>query len=109
MTMSTSDSVVLRQVTDDLLLVEVAGRQFLVEAACPHRKGRLRYGHVNPRNLRITCPLHYSTFDLTTGRKVAGPACRSLRVQVLTEEAGPVGEPFDPVAERPHRAGGGMS
>jgi len=74
---------VIRQVDDDRLLVEVDELRVLIEASCPHRKGRLRFGHVNPRNRRITCPLHHSTFELTTGRQVSGPPCRPLRVTVL--------------------------
>ncbi|RJQ81607.1 Rieske (2Fe-2S) protein [Pseudonocardiaceae bacterium YIM PH 21723] len=57
----------------------------LVEAECPHRKGRMRFGHINERTLRISCPLHHSTFDLTTGERVSGPACRSLRVTELED------------------------
>lgn len=80
--MSAAEPVV-RQLGDDLILIEVAGRRFLTESACPHRKGRLRYGYVNGRTLRITCPLHLSSFDLVTGRQISGPPCRKLVVADL--------------------------
>jgi len=73
----------IRSVDHEQILIEIAGRRILAAAACPHRKGRLRFGHVNPRTLRITCPLHHATFDLLTGRHVGGPACGPLRVTVL--------------------------
>ncbi|HWO67567.1 MAG TPA: Rieske (2Fe-2S) protein [Umezawaea sp.] len=78
---------VLRQLDADLLLVEVGEHRFLTQAACPHRKGRLLFGYVNDRRLRITCPLHHSTFDLTTGAQVAGPPCGDLKVTVLEGSA----------------------
>nr|WP_202446822.1 Rieske 2Fe-2S domain-containing protein [Streptomyces sp. SID5468] len=60
--------------------VTVAGCRFLIDAACPHRKGRLVHGYVNARSLRITCPLHHSSFELATGRPVTGPATEPLAV-----------------------------
>ncbi|WP_432871312.1 Rieske (2Fe-2S) protein [Microbispora rosea] len=87
MTGDTGGPVSLRQIAPDLLLIEVAGRRMLTQAECPHRRGRLRYGYLNGRTLRITCPLHHSTFDLLTGRQVAGPPCGSLRVTLLPEDA----------------------
>ncbi|WNV85420.1 Rieske 2Fe-2S domain-containing protein [Umezawaea sp. Da 62-37] len=80
-------TAVLRQLDADLLLVEVGDRRFLTQAECPHRKGRLLFGYVNERRLRITCPLHHSTFDLTTGAQVSGPACGSLKVTALEGDA----------------------
>lgn len=77
----------IHPVGDDRILIEVAGRRILAAATCPHRKGRLRFGRVNPRTLRITCPLHHATFDLLTGRRVGGPTCGPLQVTVLDEAA----------------------
>lgn len=65
---------VIRHVGEDRLRVEVGGRCFEIAALCPHRKGLLVHGYLNPRTLRITCPLHHSAFDLATGRRLAGPA-----------------------------------
>jgi nitrite reductase/ring-hydroxylating ferredoxin subunit len=87
--MTADDAPLLRQVSDDLVLVRVSGQRVLAAAACPHRGGRLLFGHVNGRTLRITCPLHQSTFDLRTGERLGGPACDPLRiVEVLADDAG---------------------
>ncbi|MFH8839794.1 Rieske (2Fe-2S) protein [Streptomyces sp. NPDC017868] len=75
-----SDEPVVRQVTEDLVLVEVGGRKVLAAALCPHRGGRLKYGRVDGDRLRITCPLHHTTFDLTSGERLSGAACAALRV-----------------------------
>jgi nitrite reductase (NADH) small subunit len=80
-----SDAVTIRELSEDLLLIEAGGRRIVTEAACPHRKGRLRFGYLNARTLRLTCPLHHSSFDLLTGEPVAGPACRALRVLELDD------------------------
>lgn len=66
--------------TEELVLVEVGGRKVLAAAVCPHRGGRLKYGRVDGDRLRITCPLHHTTFDLTSGERTSGAACAALRV-----------------------------
>jgi nitrite reductase/ring-hydroxylating ferredoxin subunit len=63
--------------------VQAAGRAFLVAAKCPHRDGLLLYGYVNSARLRITCPLHRSSFDLATGAVVTGPSNRALHTEEL--------------------------
>jgi nitrite reductase/ring-hydroxylating ferredoxin subunit len=73
----------VEQMTHDQVRIAVGDQQFLADAACPHRKGRLAYGVVNGRRLLITCPLHASTFDLRTGRPMAGPATEGLCVRAL--------------------------
>ncbi|MBT3073042.1 Rieske (2Fe-2S) protein [Streptomyces bacillaris] len=71
---------VVRQVTEDLVLVEVGERKVLAAARCPHRQGRLKFARVDDERLRITCPLHHSTFDLTDGARLSGPKCDTLRI-----------------------------
>ena len=63
--------------------VKAAGRVFLVAAKCPHRDGLLLYGYVNSARLRITCPLHRSSFDLVTGAVVTGPSDGALETEEL--------------------------
>lgn len=75
-----SDAPAVRQVTEDLVLVEVGGRKVLAAAVCPHRGGRLKYGRGDGDRLRITCPLHHTTFDLTSGERLSGAACADIRV-----------------------------
>jgi nitrite reductase/ring-hydroxylating ferredoxin subunit len=63
--------------------VQAAGHAFLVAAKCPHRDGLLLYGYVNSARLRITCPLHRSSFDLATGAVVTGPSIGALDTEEL--------------------------
>ena len=76
----------IRQISQDEILVEVDGTKVITQSECPHRKGRLRFGVVNARRMSIICPLHQSSFDLRTGRRLSGPACGPLRVLVLGDE-----------------------
>jgi nitrite reductase/ring-hydroxylating ferredoxin subunit len=62
------------QLEDGSVRVELGDRVYLVGGECPHRKGRMSFGYIHERALRISCPLHHSTFDLATGCKLAGPA-----------------------------------
>ncbi|MBP2702657.1 Rieske (2Fe-2S) protein [Microbispora sp. RL4-1S] len=89
MTGRPEDGPTLRQIGPDHLLIEVAGRRIVAQAECPHRRGRLRFGYLNSRTLRLTCPLHHSTFDLLTGRQVSGPPCGSLTVELLPDDVPP--------------------
>jgi nitrite reductase/ring-hydroxylating ferredoxin subunit len=68
---------------DGKLRVNAAGRSFVVAAKCPHRDGLLLYAYVNAARLRITCPLHRSSFDLVTGAAVAGPSDAALETEEL--------------------------
>lgn len=60
---------------------------------CPHRAGRLDHGDHNDKRGTITCPLHRSTFDLTTGEQLSGPACGPLS---LGRTSSPPLAPGDP-------------
>lgn len=88
--------------------VRVDGREYVIAAACPHRKGRLVHGYVNVRTLRITCPLHGSTFDLATGCPTSGPGTGPLavhRTQAHPPDTGPAAE-ARPRPEDPHPQAG---
>jgi nitrite reductase/ring-hydroxylating ferredoxin subunit len=61
--------------------VQLEGQVFQVPALCPHRGGWMKYGIVNERAMRITCPLHGATFDLKTGRRICGAPCSDIPVQ----------------------------
>ncbi|AOS64617.1 Rieske (2Fe-2S) protein [Actinoalloteichus hymeniacidonis] len=80
-------SVVVRQIGPDEILVETPERRVIAASECPHRKGRMRFGRVDPKRMSITCPLHYSTFDLLTGQQLSGPPCGPLRVSVAEHES----------------------
>ncbi|MCX5199577.1 Rieske (2Fe-2S) protein [Streptomyces sp. NBC_00249] len=70
----------IREVSEDLVLIELAGRKVLAAARCPHRQGKLKFAHLDGGRLRVRCPLHQATFDLTSGERTSGPACGSLRI-----------------------------
>ncbi|MGW1073693.1 Rieske (2Fe-2S) protein [Streptomyces sp. NPDC002537] len=74
-------AVTVEPLPGEWVRVTVDGRAYEIAAACPHRKGRLVHGYVNPRTLRITCPLHRSTFDLVTGCQTSGPSADALPVR----------------------------
>ncbi|MBW1600716.1 Rieske 2Fe-2S domain-containing protein [Streptomyces sp. JJ66] len=81
----------VQQVSERLILIEAGGRQLLADATCPHRKGRMRYGHLDADRMVIRCPLHHSAFDLQGGgRRVAGPACDALRIVAELPAGAPV-------------------
>jgi nitrite reductase/ring-hydroxylating ferredoxin subunit len=82
----TEQAVTIAQLPDEAVLVSVGDQKFVIAAACPHRKGRLAYAHVNGSTLRITCPLHRSTYDLVTGCQVSGPEAGRLPVRQHTPQ-----------------------
>jgi nitrite reductase/ring-hydroxylating ferredoxin subunit len=48
-----------------ILLARVEGSYYAVQSRCPHLRGHLARGRLDGRV--VTCPLHGSTFDVTTG------------------------------------------
>ncbi|KVE31496.1 methyltransferase domain-containing protein [Burkholderia vietnamiensis] len=60
--------------------VDIDGRRYHVPNHCPHRAGRLQYGHVDQHRKTITCPLHHSVFCLESGKQIAGVECGALDV-----------------------------
>ncbi len=49
-------------------------RFFLSDAACPHARGPLDQGDIEDvgGKVKVTCPLHFYTFGLTTGDSASG-------------------------------------
>lgn len=50
---------------------------FAVEGVCTHEDASLADGYIEDGT--IECPLHQAVFSLTTGERLEGPECRSLR------------------------------
>ncbi|WP_423821183.1 Rieske (2Fe-2S) protein [Salinisphaera sp. SPP-AMP-43] len=61
--------------------VEIEGARYTIPNHCPHRKGWLAHGRINAKRKTISCPLHFSTFNLDTGEQIAGPPCGPLDVK----------------------------
>ncbi len=57
--------------TTELCLVNVNGTLSVLLDRCPHMNALLSMGIL--QGTIVTCPLHYSRFDVTTGRKISGP------------------------------------
>lgn len=66
--------------------IDVGDERFLIAAECPHRKALMKYASVTrdaEGRCVITCPLHFSRFDLYTGERLDGPADTHPEVTLL--------------------------
>ena len=61
--------------------IRFAEATYKVPIHCPHRGGRLDLGIVNRSKRLVICPLHRSTFQIESGRRIAGPASCDLTVE----------------------------
>ena len=61
----------------ELLIANVEGKFYAVCDRCPHMSAMLSKGTLN--NTTVTCPRHFSSFDVTTGKAISGPT-RGLQV-----------------------------
>jgi len=52
----------------EILLARVGGSYYAVDNRCPHMGGKLSHGKLE--GTTVTCPLHGSQFDLTSGQVV---------------------------------------
>jgi nitrite reductase/ring-hydroxylating ferredoxin subunit len=66
--------------------VKIKGKKYLVPAACPHRGGKLYCGLINEKNGTITCPLHFSKFEITSGKLLSGPGSASLEITEIAQD-----------------------
>lgn len=71
----------------------VGGVLFGVDARCTHVGGPMDRGSVS--GTTVTCPLHGSEFNLSTGAVVRGPATRPLKSYRVKAEAD--GLTIDPI------------
>jgi nitrite reductase/ring-hydroxylating ferredoxin subunit len=66
-----------------LVLCNVDGRIFAIDATCPHRGGPLVEGDLD--GSVVTCPWHGWRWDVTTGASLTAPALRVGCVPVGVE------------------------
>jgi len=64
-----------------LLLLQVAGERYLLEANCPHRGHPLSEADVISEGHQLRCPLHGYVFEVESGRLqlATEEPCRDLR------------------------------
>jgi len=55
----------------ELCIANVNGIFYAIGDRCPHMNASLSSGTL--QGTIITCPLHFSRFDVTTGKKISGP------------------------------------
>jgi nitrite reductase/ring-hydroxylating ferredoxin subunit len=77
----------------DVTVYNVNGTLYATEDACTHAEGPLHEGEL--KDNVITCPWHYSCFDVTSGAVVCPPATTALRTYRIMVSDG-VGSVEDP-------------
>ncbi len=60
----------------EILIANVDGKYYAVSDRCGHMNGRLSMGTLVGST--VTCPIHYSQFDVITGKVVASPHLTSI-------------------------------
>jgi 3-phenylpropionate/trans-cinnamate dioxygenase ferredoxin subunit len=55
----------------EILIANVDGTFYAIDNRCSHQKGDLSKGNLNGKI--ITCPVHGSQFDVTSGKSIQGP------------------------------------
>jgi 3-phenylpropionate/trans-cinnamate dioxygenase ferredoxin subunit len=63
----------------EVLIANVDGTYYAIANRCTHKNGDLSKGSLDG-NI-VTCPLHGSKFDVTTGKAVKGPKIGFLRAK----------------------------
>ncbi len=70
----------------ELLVAELEGKFYCLDGRCTHAGAPLAEGSLKGKVL--TCPWHYSQFDITTGTVIRGPAEDSLTLYRIKLENG---------------------
>lgn len=61
----------------EILIANVGGKFYAINNRCPHMNTPLSM--VVLQGTTVICPLHFSRFDVTTGKKSSGPGCSPKR------------------------------
>ena len=67
----------------DLVVVNYGGKYYAIGGKCTHLGGDLSKGKLEGRI--VTCPLHGSKFDITTGESISGPKIGFLKLKTKNE------------------------
>ncbi len=68
----------------EFLALNVSGKIFCLDGRCAHAGAPLAEGALDGEVL--TCPWHYSQFNITSGEVIRGPAQKPLRTYRLEEK-----------------------
>ena len=63
----------------EILIVNYEGKYFAIAARCSHMGGNLEKGNLTEKI--VTCPLHGSKFDATTGSCISGPKIGFIKLK----------------------------
>lgn len=63
---------------NEIMIANVEGKFYAVGDRCPHLNAKLSDGKLT--KTIVTCPRHFSSFDVTTGKIISGPANLYLQV-----------------------------
>jgi glycine betaine catabolism B len=69
---------------NEILIANVEGKFYAVGDRCPHLNAKLSDGKLT--KTIVTCPRHFSSFDVTTGKIISGPANLYLQVYEVKVE-----------------------
>ena len=68
----------------EILAVNLGGKVFCLDGRCTHAGAPLAEGTLDGEVL--TCPWHYSQFNITNGNVMRGPAYKPLKTYVVEEK-----------------------
>ncbi|HLN89096.1 MAG TPA: non-heme iron oxygenase ferredoxin subunit [Candidatus Binatia bacterium] len=67
----------------EILAVKVGGKIYCLDGRCTHAGAPIAEGTLGGEVL--TCPWHYSQFNITTGEVLRGPADKPLKIYPVEE------------------------
>ncbi|MGE5532988.1 MAG: Rieske (2Fe-2S) protein [Ignavibacteria bacterium] len=67
----------------EILAVNLEGKVFCLDGRCTHAGAPLAEGALNGEVL--TCPWHYSQFNITSGEVLGGPAYKRLKSYLVEQ------------------------
>ena len=81
--LSLGEMVAFKVKGHEVLAVNINGKIFCLDARCTHAGAPLAEGSLNGEAL--TCPWHYSQFNIVNGMVLGGPAQKPLKTYLVEE------------------------
>jgi 3-phenylpropionate/trans-cinnamate dioxygenase ferredoxin subunit len=63
----------------EILVANINGNLYAIDNRCSHRKGDLSKGVID--GTTVTCPVHGSKFDLSSGKALSGPKFGPIKLK----------------------------